>query len=224
MPRTLRADVGGVVYHVLNRSIAHLQVFKTTKDYQAFEATLEEARKKYPMRILGYCLMPNHWHLVLHPELDGQLVPFMRWLSMTHTHRWHAAHNSVGLGHLYQGRYRSFPVQTDEHFLQLIRYVERNAKRAKLVEKAEDWKWSSVYRREFGTDNQKNILSPWPIAPDRHYLEWLNAPQPKEELETIRMSVVRGRPFGQDQWTQDMVDRLGLQSAFRKRGRPRKTS
>jgi putative transposase len=221
MPRTLRADVGDIVYHVLNRSTARLKIFTKDKDYQAFETTLEEAKEKYPMRILAYCIMPNHWHLVLYPEFDGQLVPFMRWLTMTHTHRWHAAHKTIGSGHLYQGRYKSFPVETDEHFLQLIRYVERNAKRARLVNKAEDWQWSSIHRRQFGKDQQKKLLTSWPVKADNDYLAWLNSPQPKEELETIRMSVVRGRPYGQEDWTHTMSERLGLQSAWRSRGRPR---
>ncbi len=221
MPRTLRVDIGNIVYHVLNRTTARLKIFAKDKDYQAFETTLEEAKEKYPMRILAYCIMPNHWHLILYPELDEQLVPFMRWLTMTHTHRWHAAHKTIGSGHLYQGRYKSFPVETDEHFSQLVRYVERNAKRAKLVDKVEDWKWSSVYRRQFGTDQQKELLTSWPVEMDKDYLKWVNSPQPKEELTTIQMSVVRGRPYGQEDWTQTMSERLGLQSAWRSRGRPR---
>lgn len=221
MPRTRRVDVGNIVYHVLNRSTARLEIFEKEKDYQTFEATLEEGKKKYPMRILAYCLMPNHWHLVLHPEFDGQLVPFMRWLTMTHTHRWHAAHHTIGSGHLYQGRYKSFPVETDEHFLQLVRYVERNAKRAKLVEKVERWEWSSIYRREFGTERQRELLSPWPVAGATNHLEWVNAPQPKEELETIRVSIARGRPYGKEGWAHAMSERLGLQSSFRSRGRPK---
>lgn len=221
MPRTLRFDIGDTVYHVLNRSNARLKIFERDQDYQAFEATLVEAKEKYPMRILAYCLMPNHWHLVLHPEADGQLVPFMRWLSMTHTHRWHAAHHTVGTGHLYQGRYKSFPVQTDEHFLQLVRYVERNAKRAKLVEKAQEWPWSSLYRRVRNLDKTIKLLSPWPVEPDKGYVEWVNTPQSKEEVETIRMSVMRGRPYGHSDWSVTMADRLGLQSTFRAKGRPR---
>lgn len=221
MPRTLRVDVGDVVYHVLNRSTARLKIFEHDKDYQAFEAALEEAKEKYPMRLLAYCIMPNHWHLVLYPEFDGQLVPFMRWLTMTHAHRWHAAHKTIGSGHLYQGRYKSFPVETDEHFLQLVRYVERNAKRAKLVAKVEDWEWSSIHRRQFGTDQQKKLLTPWPVAVDKDYLNWVNTPQPKEELEAIRLSLGRGRPYGQEDWTQAMSERLGLQAAWRSRGRPR---
>ena len=221
MPRTLRVDVGDVVYHILNRSTARLQIFETDEDYLAFEKTIIEAKEKYPMRILSYCLMPNHWHLVLYPKEDGQLVSFMQWLTMTHTHRWHAAHHTTGSGHLYQGRYKSFPVEGDEHFLQLVRYVERNAKRANLVEAAEDWRWSSLNRRMFGTAKQKEFLDSWPVESDGDYVKWVNEEQSKEEVEVIRMSLTKGRPYGNEAWMSSMTERLGLQSAWRERGRPR---
>src|SRR5713101_412578 len=110
MPRRARSVPGGLVYHVLNR-----------------------AHARTPIRILGYCLMPNHWHLVLWPRDDGQLSEFMRWLTVTHTQRWHAHHHTAGTGPVYQGRFKSFPVQSDEHVITVCRYVERNPLRANLV-------------------------------------------------------------------------------------------
>jgi putative transposase len=97
------------------------------------------------MRLLSYCLMPNHWHLVLWPRADGELSDFGHWLTLTHTQRWHAHYHNVGTGHLYQGRFKSFPVARDEHFLQLCRYVERNPLRAGLVRRAEAWQWGSLW-------------------------------------------------------------------------------
>lgn len=166
--------------------------------------------------------MPNHWHLVIRPPKADSMPLFMRWLTLTHTQRWHVAHKTIGQGHLYQGRYKSFPVQKDEHFLQLVRYVERNAKRAALVKKSEDWQWSSLYRRVRGTKNQQQLLSPWPVKPDANYLAWVNAPQPKEELENIRYAIKRGRPVGTDQWVARIVKALGLESTINPRGRPKK--
>ena len=99
-------------------------------DYQQFEQVLHEARLRTGMRILAYCLMPNHWHLVLWPAADGTLSRFMTWLTLTHTQRWHASRSSAGAGHLYQGRYKSFLVQADEHLVSVCRYVERNPRRA----------------------------------------------------------------------------------------------
>lgn len=220
MGRPPRLAVGNIVYHVLNRANGRLKIFEQDKDYQAFEKILGEAKKKYPMRILAYCLMPNHWHLVLFPKYDGDLSNFMRWATLTHTQRWHAFHKSTGYGHLYQGRFKSFPVQEDKHFLQVCRYVERNPLRAGLAKKAQDWQWSSLWTREYGNSNQQDLLSPWPTEPDQDYIAWVNAPQPKEEVALVRVSVSRGRPFGDEDWTHHTSTQLGLESTFRNRGRP----
>jgi len=147
---------------------------------------------------------------------------FMRWITVTHTQRWHAHYKSIGYGHLYQGRYKSFPVQRDEHFLQLIRYVERNAKRAALVRRAENWRWSSLYKREHGSTKEQKVLSQWPVDAAENYLEWVNTPQPKEEVEMIRYAIKRGRPYGSDTWVRSTADHLGLQATIRPRGRPKK--
>ena len=128
-------------------------------------AVLQEALERVPVRLLAYCVMPNHWHLVLWPRKDGDLSRFVGWLSLTHTQRWHAHRHSAGTGHVYQGRFKSFPVQEDDHLLTLCRYVERNALRSGLVRKAELWRWGSLWRRESGTEAQAAILSPWPIGP-----------------------------------------------------------
>ena len=157
MGRVRRVDVGGMLYHGWNRANLRSRLFKTEAHYQDFLALLEESLNFVPMRILAYCLMPNHWHLVLYPRADGDLSKFMRRITLTHTQRYHAQTRTVGYGHIYQGRYKSLPVETGQHFLTLVRYVERNAKRAGLVKKAEDWPWSSVYVRLYGDEKQKNF-------------------------------------------------------------------
>jgi len=133
------------------------------------------------MRILAYCIMPNHWHFVLYPKKRSDLPTFMRWLTLTHTQRWLVHRKMVGYGHLYQGRYKSFPVQKDEHFSTLCRYVERNALRAKLVARAEDWRWSSAWIRKHGTDEQSKLLSPWPVPMTDDYTKGLNEIYAHEE-------------------------------------------
>src|SRR5438094_767649 len=137
MPRRARISTGGLAYHILNRRVGRLGLFDKPADYMAFEKILNEAHERTAIRIAVYCLMPNHWHLVLWPRDDGELSEVMRWITVTHTQRWHAHRQSFGSGPVYQGRFRSFPVQTDEHFLTVARYVERNAVRAKLVKRAE---------------------------------------------------------------------------------------
>jgi putative transposase len=100
----------------------------------------------------------------------------------------------VGYGHVYQGRYKSLWVESDRHFLTLVRYVERNAQRAALVKKAEAWPWSSAHARLRGNAKQKKMLSSWPMAEPRHYREWLNQSQGKEEIENIRYAIKKSRP------------------------------
>lgn len=224
MGRPLRTAVGGLVYHVLNRANARIRLFEKAGDYEAFEQVMAEARERVPMRILSYCLMPNHWHMVLWPREDGELSDFIRWLTLTHTQRWHAHHHSAGSGHLYQGRFKSFVIQTDEHLLTVCRYVERNALRAKLVQRAEDWRWSGLWRRQFGDTEARALLSVWLVPPPRDWLARVNRPERKEELEVLRASVNKSRPFGSDEWLVRVAKRLGLMSTFRLPGRPRKGS
>jgi len=177
------------------------------------------------MRILSFCLMPNHWHLVLYPQTGEDLSNFMRWITHTHTQRHHAHYKSIGYGHVYQGRYKSFPIEEDNHFLQVCRYVERNCLRAGLVKRAQDWKWSSAWIREWGSIEQKRLLSDWPVEMLEGYLEWVNTLEKDEEdrLEKIRYSIKRGRPFGDDSWIQNTAEKLGLLSTLRSRGGQRKT-
>src|SRR6266853_277831 len=126
MGRPLRTALGGYVYHVLNRGNGRRTVFFKDGDHEAFERILGEALEHVPgMRLLAYTLMPNHWHLVLWPRRDGELSDFGHWLALAHTQRWHAHYHDIGTGHLYQGRFTSFPVAADEHFLQVCRYAER---------------------------------------------------------------------------------------------------
>ncbi len=190
---------------------------------EAFEAILAETLDKCPMRICGYCLMPNHWRFVMWPEGDDDLGLFMQRLSVTHVTRWQKHRHVVGEGHLYQSRFKSFPVETENYFYQLMRYVERNALRANLCERAEDWRWGSLWCRANGTPEQKSLLSDWPIPQPRQWIDYFNRPQSEKELAAIRQSVIRGQPFGSPQWIQQAANDLGLDSTLRPRGRPRMT-
>jgi putative transposase len=213
-----------MVFHVLNRGVARMQLFEKTADYQAFEAVLRETLVESPMRICAYALMPNHWHLLLWPEGDGDLAVFMQRLTITHVRRWQQHRGYAGLGHVYQGRYKSFPVQSDEHFCVVARYVERNALRASLVLRAEEWRWSSLWRRYCGVEAERSWLASWPIDAPTNWLERVNQTEDERELESLRRSVQRGRPFGQTDWQKEIAKRLGLESAYRPTGRPRKAN
>ena len=221
MPRRPRLAAGDLAYHVLNRRVGRLRLFDKPADYAAFENVLAEAHDRTHIRIAAYCLMPNHWHLVLWPRHDGDLSEVLHWITVTHTQRWHAHHHTTGTGPVYQGRFKSFPVQTDEHFLTVARYVERNALRAKLVDRAEDWQWSSLWRRAQGAAKLTTWLSTWPVERPPDWVARVNRPQTATELEALRLSVQRGRPFGEDGWVRRMAKRFGMESTLRPRGRPK---
>ena len=211
-----------MVYHVLNRANGRRPLFKKPEDYEAFERVLVEAHERVSMRTLAYCVMPNHWHLVLWPRGDDDLSQFMGWLTLTHTQRWHAAHRSAGAGHLYQGRFKSFPIEGDEYFLTACRYAERNPLRANLVSEPDEWRWSSLWRWKHGDAEARKLLSEWPVRRPRNWLDWVKEPQAEAELQALRQCLSRGRPFGSDTWVQRTSKRLGLESTLRPRGRPRK--
>jgi putative transposase len=183
---------------------------------------LPEAHPRTPTRILADCVMPNHWHFGLWPKADGELTRFRRGLTHTHTMRWHAHHQTSGTGHRYQGRFKAFPVPSDEHLVTVWRDGERNAVRANLVEPAEDGMWSSVWRRTHGNAAAKSLLSPWPIDSPQDWLTRVNQPRTDQELEAIRHGVTRGTPFGTERWRQHTAGRLGVSHTLRPRGRPRK--
>jgi putative transposase len=210
-----------MVFHVLNRGVGRMRLFLKDADLEAFERTIEKTLESRPMRICAYCLMSNHWHFVLWPERDGDLGAFMQKLTITHVRNWQENRKRVGYGHLYQGRYKSFPVESDDHFYQVVRYAERNALRANLVPRAEDWRWPSLWRRFHGAGEDRRWLSKWPLPRPRSWPDLVNQPQTEEELEGIRRSVIRGQPFGSNEWVSQTAKQLGLESTLRSRGRPR---
>lgn len=222
MPRNARVDVGGEVYHVINRANGRLQIFDKDEDYQLFEKLLLETKELFDMRILAYELMPNHWHLVLYPKNDGDLGAFMHRLSNAHTRKVHAYTNTNGSGHLYQGRYKSFLVDSQNYLLAVIKYVERNSVRAKLVRLCEDWQWGSAWRRIYGTAQQMKLLDQSPVDLPGDYLKWINTPEKLDDLDMIRTSVNKSVPYGNRTWVEEMVSRHHLESTLKAPGRPKK--
>jgi putative transposase len=222
MPRLARSAPGGLVYHVLNRSAGRVKLFRTDKDFLAFQDLLLEAHERLPIPLLAWCVMGTHWHFVARPREDGELTAFFRWLTHTHAMRWRVAHHSVGHGPVYQGRFKSFPVQADPHLLTLLRYVERNPLTAGLVERAQDWQWGSLWARQHGPAELRAVLSDWPVERPADWVRHVNRPLTDKELERVRASVERGRPFGDEQWVTKTVRRLHLEHTVRREGRPRK--
>ena len=222
MPRQARHAPGGVIYHVLNRAAGRRELFSDEADYAAFIRVLARTVETTSMRVCAFCLMPNHWHLVLWPAHDGDLARFMQKLTVTHVRRWLEYRHRVGQGGIYQGRYKSFPLQDDAHFTTVVRYVERNPVRANVVRRAEAWRWSSLGQKL--TDKTPLIpLAPWPVRRRADWVQWVNAPQTTAEEAAVRHCLKHSRPYGEDAWTTTMEARLKL-PPLRKRGRPPKKS
>jgi putative transposase len=122
MPRVARGLAGDHIYHVLNRGNGRQEVFHKNGDYAAFIDLMKEAKERNPVKVFAYCLMPNHFHLVMMPEKGEELSRWMQWLMTSHVRRYHRHYGSSG--HIRQGRFKSFIIQRDEHLLTVVRYVD----------------------------------------------------------------------------------------------------
>jgi len=147
MPRRARSDVSASFFHVVNRSVRKEPIFLRPTDYTAFLKALRQGLNRYPIRLIAYCLMPNHWHLVVGPNSTKSLSSFMQWVTATHATRWHRRRKTVGQGPVYQGRFSSKGIEAAGSLMLACRYVERNALEAGLVARAQDWPWSSLSER-----------------------------------------------------------------------------
>ena len=204
-----------MVYHVLNRGNDRRVLFRKQADYAAFVKLLLDAKVHAEVELFAYCLMPNHWHLVLRPRGAHDLAKYLSWLSNTHVKRYRA-HYKNSSGHLYQGRYKSFPVATDAYLLTLLRYVEANAVRPALVSRVQDWPWTSA------TSKPVSLLDEWPVDRPRNWMALLNEKQGQKQVAAIQRSIARDRPFGSEAWVKKIAGRMNLEFTLRPRGRPRK--
>jgi len=218
MPRRTRDQTAGLYFHALNRGAKRAVLFEKPSDYGAFEGLIEEALQREKVDVFAYCGMPTHWHFVLTPTVDGALSRFMHWLETTHARRWQNARGFTGLGAVYQGRFKAIPIGGDRHFLWVCRYVERNPVRAGLVERAEDWRWSSLRRHD---DERPAWLAPWPTPRPPDWRSLVNMPQTEAELAAFRQAMRNGTPFGDEGWKQEVMELLGT-TPRRPRGRPRR--
>ena len=203
MPRTARTAKGGLCYHVLNRGNERRTIFHNDNEYASFVQLLEHARAKASMRVLAYCLMPNHFHLCLWPVSDGDLSRFMQWLMTKHVHQFRKSY--PGAGHVWQGRFKAFIAQDDAHLLTVIRYIERNPVRAGLVANASEWSWSSASLKSgYAGQHEAVMLHSWPIPKPVDWDQRLGVPEEAAELEAVRKSASKGVPFGEPDWVRQM--------------------
>lgn len=216
MPRIPRGLVDGFVYHVLNRGNGRQRVFHKSQDYKVFIDLMRDAKTRYSVKVLAFCLMPNHFHMILMPTRAEDLSRWMQWLMTCHVRRYHRDNGTSG--HVWQGRFKSFVIQRDEHLLTGLRYVEGNPVRAGLVNSAKDWLWSS---HSVLIDNSSRLLlDEIPIEIPRNRDRCVDEPLTKKELDRLRQSVNRQSPYGDTMWQMQMGRELGLESTLRPRGRP----
>ena len=211
MPRIPRGQMAGYAYHVINRGNGRAQVFHKDEDYGAFLKLIESAKARHYVSILAFCLMPNHFHLVLEPSTQVAMSKFMHWLLTSHVRRYHRHYDSSG--HVWQGRFKSFPIQRDEHLMTVIRYVLQNPVRSGLVASPKDWTWLSIRRT--------GLTDPLPEVIQEGWNAGISIPLAGTDLKEIREAVNRQRPYGDFDWQIDIAGRLGLESTMRNRGRPR---
>jgi putative transposase len=196
---------------VINRGNGRRDVFLKDGDFEAFLKALAHACIEIPMPVLGFCLMPNHFHLVVQPQDDGDLSRWMHRVLNTHVRRYHQHYQSSG--HIWQGRFKSFPIAEDDHLLTVLRYVERNPVRAGLVRRAEHWAWSSARFWKEGGD-RPGYLAVGPVPRPSPWLPWVNQALTNAELAALRRSVDRGTPYGNATWVERAARRLGLESTL----------
>ncbi|QXE92276.1 transposase [Geomonas subterranea] len=218
MPRIARGLSDGFLFHVLNRGNARQEVFHKNGDYYSFLMLIEEAVGEFDIGVLAYCLMPNHFHFLINPGKAQTLGKFMQWLLTSHVRRYHQHYGTCG--HVWQGRYKSFIVQEDDHLLTVMRYIEGNPVRANLVKSSKNWKWSSHVER-LGRQ-PRNIIDDAPIALPADWTSYVDDPMTANEVERLRRSVNRHTPFGADAWVETVCGELGLESTLHPRGRPKK--
>ena len=211
MPRIPRGQQGGCAYHVINRGNDRTTVFNKTQDYEAFLSLLIEAKKRHRVKMFGFCLMPNHFHLVVEPAHQTALSQFMQWLLTSHVRRYHRHYATSG--HIWQGRFKSFPIQRDEHLITVLRYVLQNPIRAGLSSTAQEWSWSSL--------RKPRLTDPCPIDDEDQWSEQLGELLRGDQLAIVRECLNRQRPFGKPDWQAQMAAMFGLGSTLRPRGRLR---
>jgi len=218
MPRIARGETVGGIYHVINRGNMQMQIFDDAQDYNYFLKLLQTAKEREDVQIHAYCLMPNHFHLLLVPMQEKSLSRFMQWLLTSHVRYYHKKNGTSG--HIWQGRYKNFIVQEDSYYITLLKYIEANALRAKLVKQAQNWHYGSLYERV--TKSRELLDQPF-IELEDNWQKYVNQPIKTKTLEIIRNSVNRQAPLGTKEWQSKIAKKLGLNFTINQRGRPPKS-
>jgi putative transposase len=176
----------------VNRAVEGRTIFQEPADYAAFIALMIAAQRRYALELLAYCLMPNHWHLIVKPLEERALSAYMQWLTARHVSQHRRERGTAGRGHLYQARFFSSEIDTDVYFWNAFIYVEGNAHRASLVERAEDWEWGSLHERAKPTTG---LIVPPSLPLPPNWTELVNGGLHHVELQELRDNFRRGVPY-----------------------------
>ena len=228
MSRPLRPVADGSIYHVINRGNNRQTVFRKAGDYQAFLEALSNLKERQPFELYGYCLLSNHFHLLIRP-LETTISRIVQSLLVSHTQRYHKHYQSGG--HVWQGRFKSPVIQDDEHLLTVLRYIEANPLRARIVKDAGKYPWSSYCVHGLGEASE--LVSPLVTYEElaetsatrqRRWAEKVHQPMKESLVTGVRRSVETGLPYGDPRWITRLASKLKLDLTIRPRGRPRKAS
>jgi len=193
MPRAKRFARPDSVHHVINRANDRRQLFDSPSDYDEFLRLIAWAKERCRIRILAFCVMPNHWHFLLWPGNENEIPKFIHRLTTTHSVRRRRATNSVGFGHVYQHRYHSFLVDSESYYFKVIHYIEANPLRAGLVSSAKDWAWSSLMERRSAAD--QSIIDSGPLVLPPDWDELVDEPLDLDVLQRIRSGFQQRKPI-----------------------------
>lgn len=192
MPRAARYSPPDSVHHVINRGNDRRCLFASPGDFAEFLDLIAWAKGQCPIRVVSYCLMPNHWHMVLWPEQPKAVTAFLHRLSTTHSIRWRKSTDTVGQGHVYQHRYHAFLIESETYYFRALKYVEANPARAGLVTSASQWAWSSLAER-LGID--RGILDPGPLPLPENWPEQVDEVMKPADLEDIHSRLRKRSPI-----------------------------
>lgn len=188
MPTRPSADHSGPTYHVVNRAVFGQLLYENFGEYLAYVRLMAHVLHPSPIELFAFCLMPNHVHLLLRTPTEADLSAFMQRLTMTHALRLRGWRGTRGRGAVYQGRFKASLVANETYFFRAVRYVERNPVRAGIVERAEDWMWSSASPTAI---LQGVRLARWPLPRPRNWQAYVNDVEPRADLDFMRLRVQR---------------------------------
>ena len=189
--RKPRFAPAGCCIHVTNRGNDRRRLFFEDVDYWTFVRLLTNAKRRYPVKIYGLCVMPNHFHALVEPLADGALSAYFQWVLGRYACDLRSFTRTTGEGHVFQSRFWSDLIDDDRHFLSVLRYIEANPVKAQLVGSAGEWRWSSLRMRGSRSDT---LLDPLPVELPAQWQELVDVEQPADDVDRIERPQLQGRP------------------------------